>query len=108
MAMIKIKSWCGTSPLAEAHGCMTKTMSLVANVEMGGLGSARVSDIEYDTEARVVWYTINFRNPGTVPLRLFTNSPGVGEPFTEAELAKMKAEAEAAAKEKADQAKGKK
>lgn len=92
MALLKLKNWRGNVLVSEAGGATSRSLVLGGNLDYGGNGTVTVTSIEYDTDARVLWYTLTPRNPGINPIRLMMISDGVGEPL-EAQAEAPKAQA---------------
>jgi hypothetical protein len=75
---IKLLRWSGNVFLHEASS--QRTLVLGGPIDLGGSGSCKVADLEYDTATGLVWYTIVPNTPGVAPIRYFLKDSGVAEP----------------------------
>ncbi len=60
-----------------------KALVLGSNLDFGAMGSVTVTDLYYDTDTLLTWYTFVPRNPGAKSITNFMSGPGVGEPMLE-------------------------
>ncbi len=88
---IQLKSWRGDMTISTTSTVKSLTIGKENSVDIGSMGKGFCSELYYDTDSRLVWYTITPRTPGVAPMTYFMNGQGVGEPTTD-ELATRPAE----------------